>query len=74
MQNNEIVFDSFDNCMAVAKAILDERSYVVMLSREETFFVMNFLCSDGSDRNDVVFMEKEDLWDKYVEKVDESDS
>lgn len=74
MQKDEIVFDSFDNCMAVVKAILDERSYVVMLSREETFFVLNFLYSDGSDRNDVVFMEKEDLWDKYVEKVDESDS
>lgn len=76
MIKNELVFKSFENCMAVTKAILEERSYAVMLTREEEYFVLDYVYADGADRNEVAFMERAELDEKYCEKVedDESDS
>ena len=65
MYENEIVFKNHDKGLEVAKALLDE-DYVVMLSYEEQFLVLNYEWSErGANRNDVVFM----LRDEYEEEV-----
>lgn len=63
---NELAFESFDNCMAVAKAILDERCYAVMITREEELWILNYVYADNADRNLVVFMAEEEFYSKYV--------
>ena len=67
---NELVFESFENCMTVAKILLEEQ-YVVMLSREERLYVLNFVWSEHADRNDVVFMSQEEFYEQYEEQNDE---
>ena len=65
MYKNEIVFKNHKNGLVVAKALLDE-DYVVMLSYEERLLVLNYEWSEnGADRNDVVFMRR----DEYEEEV-----
>ena len=63
---NELTFDNHENGMKVAQMLLDE-NYVVMLSLEGNLLVINYEWSHYSDRNDVVFMrrdEYEEEWDK----------
>ena len=65
MYKNEIVFKNYNKGLEVAKALLDE-DYVVMLSYEDQFLVLNYEWSErGADRNDVVFMRR----DEYEEEV-----
>ena len=64
---NELVFKNHDRGFKVAKMLLDEGS-VVMLSYEEEFLILNWEFSEhGADRNDVVFMRR----DEYEERFDE---
>ena len=63
---NELVFNSCENCMTVAKILLEE-GFVVMLSREEDLWILNFVYSEHSDRNDVVFMSQDEFGNKYIE-------
>lgn len=58
---NEIVFESSENCMEVAR-ILVEESNVVLLSREENLWILNYEYSENSDRNDVVFMSQDEFY------------
>ena len=44
--------------------------YVVMLSREEELWIVNYQYSDTCNRNDVVFMSREDFEEKYCEIVE----
>ena len=68
---NEIAFKSCENCMEVAR-ILVEEDYVVLISREEALWILNFVYSEHSDRNDVVFMTQEEFYElQYGEKNDE---
>ena len=55
---NEIVCKNIELGMKLAEMLLQE-DYVVMLSREDNFLVINFLYADGADRNDVVLMSVE---------------
>lgn len=65
MYKHEIVFKNYNKGLEVAKALLDE-DYVVMLSYEEQFLVLNYEWSEnGANRNDVVFMRR----DEYEEEV-----
>ena len=65
MYKNEIAFKNHKNGLVVAKALLDE-DYVVMLSYEEQLLIINYEWSErGADRNDVVFMRR----DEYEEEV-----
>lgn len=64
---NELAFESFNNCIHVAKAILDERCYAVMITREEDLWILNYVYADGANRNLVVFMAEEDFYSKYCE-------
>ena len=64
---NEIAFKNHSRGLGVAKALLDEGN-VVMLSYEEEFLILNWEFSEhGADRNDVVFMRR----DEYEEEFDE---
>ena len=49
------------------RQLLTEGNYVVMLSREEQFWIMNYIYSDRCDRNDAVFMSRDDFYEKYCE-------
>ena len=65
----EMVFKDRGNVEAVVSALLQE-DYVVMLSREDEFIVINFLYADDSDRNEVVFMSRETFEDNFYEVED----
>lgn len=69
---NELVFKNHSRGLGVAKALLDEGN-VVMLSYEEEFLVLNWeWCESGyADRNEVVFMPRWELEEKYCEIVDD---
>ena len=72
---NELVFKNHENGYKVAKILLDEGK-VVMLSYEEEFLVLNWeWCESGyADRNEVVFMPRDEFDEKYCEIVDEDES
>lgn len=58
----------------VALKIIDllvDQDYVVMLSREENLYIINYLYSQYSDRNDVVFIDREEFDMKYYQIEDE---
>lgn len=64
---NELAFTDYERGFDVAKALLDE-GYIVMLSYEEEFLILNYEFSEhGADRNDVVLMRR----DEYEEEFDE---
>ena len=62
----ELVFANREAAIKVAKLLLEE-CYVVMLSREEEFYILNFEYSENCDRNDVVFMSRDDFKEKFCE-------
>ena len=63
---NEIAFTDYERGLDVAKALLDE-GYVVLLSYEEEFLILNYEFSEhGADRNDVVLMRR----DEFEETLD----
>ncbi len=64
---NELAFESCDNCMAVAR-ILVEENQVVLISREENLWILNYEYSHNSDRNDVVFMSQDEFYDAMNEE------
>lgn len=68
MTLKELSFYNHEKGMEVAKALLDEH-YVVMLSYEEGLLIINIEYSLFTDRNDVVFMSKEEFNEKYAEIV-----
>ena len=68
---NELAFKNHDNGFKVAKMLLDE-NYVVMLSYEEDLLILNWEWSErDADRNDVVFMRRDEFDEKYCEIVDD---
>lgn len=64
---NELVFNTRDAAFAVAKILLENARYVVMLSREEQFWIVNYEYSELNNRNDVVFMSREEFYEKCME-------
>ena len=64
---NEIVCKNIELGMKLTEMLLQE-DYVVMLSREDNFLVLNFLYADGADRNDVVLMRR-DEYDELEDKL-----
>lgn len=63
---NEIALKEKSTAFKIAELLVDE-DYVVMISKEENLYVVSFEWSNGSDRNDVVFMNKEEFEERYVE-------
>ena len=60
---NEIALHSFEDAVAIVKVLLDN-GYVAMISREEQLYIVNYVWSQrGADRNDVAFMDRDELED-----------
>lgn len=69
----ELTCRSEVNAIAIARVLLDE-DYVVMISKEEDLYVINYIWSaKGSDRNDVVFMDREIFDDDFIDRHMEDD-
>lgn len=65
--NNEIAFKSKENAINVMKTLLEE-NYVVLMSREENLYIINYEYSSNSDRNNVVFMDKYEFEEEYIRR------
>lgn len=63
----ELVFETPEAAFETVRQMLTSGHYVVMLSREEQFWIVNYLYSDLCNRNEVVFMRREDFDEKYCE-------
>ena len=71
--NNELAFSTFESATTVADLLLAE-GYVVMLSREEQLYILNYeWSSNEADRNDVVFMDRDTFEQKFYEYDEEDD-
>lgn len=70
MYRNELSFYNHKKGLEVAKTLIDEH-YVVLLSYEENLLIVNWEYSPESDRNDVVFMGREEFEEEYVEVTEE---
>lgn len=67
----ELVFETPEAAFETVRQMLTSGHYVVMLSMEEQFWIVNYLYSHLCNRNDVVFMSQEDFEEKYQEVADE---
>ena len=71
MYKNEIAFHNHKKAFEVAAALLEE-SYVVLLSCEEDLIILNYEWSENfADRNDVLFMRRDEFEENYLEIVKE---
>lgn len=71
--SGEIACDSFSAATKFTELLLEE-GYVVMISREENLYIVDYIWSDRcADRNDVVFMDRSDFEMDYYEAEDEED-
>ena len=64
---NEIALHSAESAFKIAEELLSNGNYVVMISREEQLWIVNYLYSDNCNRNDVVFMDRaeyEEEWNR----------
>ena len=62
---NEIALHSAESAFKIAEELLSNGNYVVMISREEQLWIINYLYADNCDRNDVVFMSREDYEEEW---------
>ena len=67
MSEGELAFDTAAAAFETVRQMLTAGHYVVMVSREEELWIVNYQYSDTCSRNDVVFMSREDFEEKYVE-------
>ena len=65
MVNNELAFETAEAAFETARQMLTSGHYVVMLSREESLWILNYEYSDLCNRNDIVFMRQEDFEEKF---------
>ena len=65
-QYHEIAIKNKEKGLEVLSALVDEE-YCVMFSREEDLYIINYEYSEYSDRNNVVFMSKDEFEEKYIE-------
>lgn len=70
----ELTFHSISNMEAVMHVLLDE-GYVVMVSQEESLYIINYIWSqeDYADRSSVVFMDRCNFETNYMEVDDEEE-
>lgn len=70
--NIELVFNTWSNAITVAKTLM-QNDYVVMLSYEDGFTILNAVWSNDCDRNNVVFMSR-GHFDEHYERIEEGES
>ena len=68
----ELAFDTPEAAFETVRQMLTKGHYVVMLSREEQLWIVNYEYSDLNDRNDMVFMRRDEFDEKFV-SVEEED-
>lgn len=66
MSEIEIAVNDYYDATTIAE-ILMNNSYVVMMSREEDLYILNVVWSASCNRNDVVFMDRGEFEEKYIE-------
>ena len=66
MSEFEIAINDYHDATTIAE-ILMNNDYVVMMSREENLYILNVLWSASCNRNDVVFMDRGEFEEKYME-------
>ncbi len=66
----ELVFGTPEAAFETVRQMLTAGHYVVMVSREEELWIVNYQYSDTCSRNDVVFMSREDFEERYCEVAD----
>lgn len=71
MNSNELAFETAEAAFETARQMLTEGHYVVMLSREEQLWILNYEYSDLNDRNDVVYMRRDEFYEKFCEMEEE---
>ena len=69
----ELLFETPEAAFETVRQMLTKGHYVVMLSREEKFWIVNYLYSDLCNRNDVMFISREDFEEKYVEVAEDGE-
>ena len=67
---SEIAVQSKESALKIVDILVDEE-YCVMLSREEDLYIIDFEYSEFSDRNNVIFMNREDFEQKFEEIIKE---
>lgn len=65
MSEGELAFDTAAAAFETVRQMLTAGHYVVMVSREEELWIVNYQYSDTCNRNDVVFMSREDFEEDY---------
>ena len=65
-----LTFHDIDSCMKVAEVLLDE-GYVLLLGKEESLYTLNYIWTGYGDRNDVVFMNRDDFEYRFYEEEEE---
>lgn len=70
MSEFSVAIHDYDQACALSKILMDN-DYVVMLSIEEQLYIVSAIWSERhADRNDVVFMDRYEFEEKYVEVSD----
>ncbi len=65
LTNNEIATHSYSDALSLAEILLNN-GYVVMISKEEKLYIVNFVWSSrDANRNDVCFQSRE-LIEDYI--------
>ena len=67
---SEIAVQSKESALKIVDILVDEE-YCVMLSREESLYVINYEYSEYSDINNVIFMDRGTFEQKFKEIVKE---
>ena len=70
---NEIAVKNFDDALKFVDILL-ANEYVIMISKEENLYIINYIWSvRGSDRNDVCFQDREAVEEFIFNCTDEED-
>ena len=73
MSEFSIAVNSYEDACELSLILL-KNDYVTMISREESLYIVSTIWSQGhADRNDVVFMDKYEFEEKYVEVAENAD-
>ena len=73
MSEFSIAVNSYEDACELSLILL-KNDYVIMISREESLYIVSAIWSERhADRNDVVFMDKYEFEEKYVEVANEDD-
>lgn len=70
---NEIAVKNFDDALKFVDILL-ANEYVIMISKEENLYIINYIWSvRGSDRNDVCFQDREAVEEFIFNCTDEEE-